>query len=89
MGRHHSEWVTTVDELLIQGDDDAAEFLLWKLVAATEAESLVAKVPPFERHFRRLAQLARRRRDEGLAAELEARFEACALRGADERRAAG
>ncbi len=77
VGRHHTEWVTTVDELLIQGDDDDAEFLLWKLVDAAEAEAQVARVPPFERHFTRLAQLARRRGDERLAKRVRERYEAC------------
>src|SRR5215210_5748598 len=67
IGRHHTEWVTTVDELLIQGDEDQAEFILWRLVDAAEAEALVARVPPFERHFARLTQLAKRRGDERLA----------------------
>jgi hypothetical protein len=88
LGRHHTEWVTTVDELLIQGDDDEAEFLLWKLVDATEAESLLARVPPFERHFQRLSQLARRRKDEKLAAQVQARYEECVRRTDEEHRAA-
>lgn len=77
-GRHHTEWVPTVDELLAQGDDDAAEFLLLKLIAATEAEALDGGAPPFERHFRRLAQIARRRADRQLEAEVLARYERCA-----------
>jgi hypothetical protein len=77
IGRHHTEWVTTVDELLIQGDDDEAELLLFKLIDASEAESLVAGVPPFERHFHRLAQLARRRSDTRLEQQVQARYEAC------------
>ena len=86
VGRHHTEWVTTVDELLIQGDDDAAELLLWKLVDAAEAESLVAGVPPFERHFTRLGQLAKRRNDPRLAAEVRARYDDCVQQAeADER----
>lgn len=89
IGRHHTEWVTTVDELLIQGDDDDAEFLLWKLVDASEAESLVAGVPPFERHFRRLSQLAKRRNDVRLATEVNARYEECVLRTQGHERAAG
>jgi hypothetical protein len=80
MGRHHTEWVPTVDELIIQGDDDEAEFLLLKLIDATEAEALLAGVPPFERHFRRLAQIARRRGDERFEATILARYDACALR---------
>ena len=87
-GRHHTEWVTTVDELLIQGDEDEAEFLLWKLVDASEAESLLAGVPPFERHFRRLGQLAKRRNDPRLAAEVNSRYEQCAAKVSKDGRAA-
>jgi len=79
-GRHHTEWAATVDELIIQGDDDEAEFLLLRLVDATEAETLLAGVPPFERHFRRLAQIARRRGDRKFEAQVVARYEECALR---------
>jgi hypothetical protein len=77
IGRHHTEWVTTVDELLIQGDDDEAEFLLWKLIDASEAESLVAQVPPFERHFTRLIQLGRRRGDDRLVKRISERYDKC------------
>jgi hypothetical protein len=89
LGRHHTEWITTVDELLIQGDDDDAEFLLWKLVDASEAESLVAGVPPLERHFTRLAQLAKRRSDSRLAAVVQARYDACVRQTESDHRAAG
>lgn len=77
IGRHHTEWSATVDELIIQGDEDAAEFLLWRLIDAVEAEALVIGTAPFERHFTRLAQIARRRRDETLALRVRARYEAC------------
>ena len=77
IGRHHTEWSATVDELIIQGDDDAAEFLLWKLIDAAEAEALLSGTSPFERHFTRLAQLARRRRDETLASRVRNRYEVC------------
>jgi hypothetical protein len=79
-GRHNTEWAGTVDELIIQGDDDEAEMLLLRLVEATEAESAAHDVPPFERHFRRLAQIARRRGDRRLEAQVDERYEACALR---------
>lgn len=79
-GRHHTEWTSTVDELIIQGDDDEAEFLLLRLLDATEAESLLAGVPPFERHFRRLAQIAQRRGDKKFEARVVARYEQCAGR---------
>src|SRR5437870_3941607 len=39
VGRHHSEWSATVDELLVQGDEDEAELLLWRLIDAAEAEA--------------------------------------------------
>ena len=77
MGRHHTEWCATVDELLIQGNDDDAEFLLWKLIDAVETEVLERQVPPFERHFTRLAQLAKRRKDTALARGVRERYEAC------------
>lgn len=77
-GRHHTEWTATVDELIIQGDEDEAEFLLLRLVEATEAEAHVAGVPPFERHFHRLAQIARRRGDKKLEARILARYQDCA-----------
>lgn len=79
-GRHHTEWAPTVDELIIQGDDDEAEFLLLRLTDATEAEVLLAGVPPFERHFRRLAQIARRRGDRAFEARVVARYEQCVER---------
>jgi hypothetical protein len=89
-GRHHTEWATTVDELIIQGDDDAAEFLLLRLVDATEAEAMVAGVPPFERHFHRLSQIAHRRGDTKLEARIRERYEDCARNVAEQgRRAAG
>lgn len=77
IGRHHTEWAPTVDELIIQGDDDEAEFLLWKLVDATEAEALLTGVPPYERHFARLAQLAGRRGDKVLANQVRQRYVDC------------
>jgi hypothetical protein len=84
-GRHHTEWALTVDELIIQGDDDEAEFLLLHLVEATEAEASVAGVPPFERHFHRLAQIARRRGDKKLEARIRARYEDCAQQANEQR----
>jgi hypothetical protein len=81
-GRHHSEWIPTVDELIIQGDDDEAEFLLWKLIEAGEAESQQMGAPPFERHYRRLGQLAARRNDPGLAKQVRDRYDAATNLGA-------
>lgn len=88
-GRHHTEWAATVDELIIQGDEDEAELLLLRLIEATEAEALVAGVPPFERHFHRLAQIARRRGDVRLEERVKARYEACARAAQEHHRAAG
>ena len=88
-GRHHTEWIATLDELLLQGDTDAAEFLLVRLVDASEAESLLAGVPPFERHFTRLGQIARSRGDETLSRELKRRFRACEVRAPGRTRAVG
>jgi hypothetical protein len=76
-GRHHTEWAGTVDELIIQGDDDEAEFLLLRLIDATEAEAVAADVPPYEHHFRRLAQIARRRGDRKLESQVRARYDEC------------
>ena len=73
LGWHHTEWGSTVEALIAGGDLDAAEFLLWRLVEATEAEALIAHVPPLEQHFRRLAWIARQRGDETLAAQLRKR----------------
>ena len=79
-GRHNTEWAGTVDELLIQGDVDEAELLLIRLIEATEAEAEAHDVPPFERYFRRLGQIAQRRGDRRLEAHIEERYEACAAR---------
>jgi len=88
-GRHHTQWSTTVDELIIQGDDEA-ELLLLRLVEATEAEAHVAGVLPFERHFNRLLQIARRRGDVKLEKSVQARYEECARRATEHHeRAAG
>lgn len=89
MGRHHTEWIATLDQLLIQGDSDAAEFLLVRLVDASEAESLLAGVPPFERHFTRLGQIARSRGDEKLSRELRRRYKECEQRAPNPRRQVG
>ena len=72
-GRHHSEWIPTVEALIAEGDLDAAEFLLWRLVEATEAEARIEQVPPLEQHYRRLGWIARQRDDEQLAARLRRR----------------
>ncbi len=85
VGRHHTEWIPTVEALIGEGDLDAAEFLLWRLVEATEQEALIEHVPPLEQHFRRLGWIARQRGDEALAAQLRKRSaasKASATRGA-------
>ena len=74
-GRHHSEWVPTVNELIVEGDWDGAESLLWKFVATAEAESRLTGRAPFEGHYQRLAQLAERRQDHNLAAHLRRRHQ--------------
>ncbi len=89
MGRHHTEWIATLDQLLLQGDTDAAEFLLVRLVDATEAESLLAGVPPFERHFARLGRIARSRGDEKLSRDLRRRFKECSQRASAAQREVG
>ena len=57
-----------------------------RLIDATVAEATLRGVPPFERHFRRLAQIARRRGDTKLEAQIAARYEDCVrqARGAGE-----
>ncbi len=77
IGRHHTEWIPTVEALIGDDDFDAAELLLWRLVEATEAEALIAGVPPLEQHFRRLGWIAKRRGDEALAKRLERRCQEC------------
>ncbi|MSO79704.1 MAG: hypothetical protein EXQ79_08875 [Acidimicrobiia bacterium] len=73
LGRHHTEWIPTVEALIGESDLDAAEFLLWQLVEATEQETLTEHVPPLELHFRRLGWIARQRGDEALAVKLRKR----------------
>ena len=77
MGRHHTEWIPTVEALITDGDLDAAEFLLWRLVEATESEALLAGVPPLEQHFRRLGWIAQKRGDHELAKRLRQRCDEC------------
>jgi hypothetical protein len=77
IGRHHTEWSATVDEIIAEGDTDGAELLLRRLVETTEAEVATQGTPPAEFHFRRLAQLAERRDDPGFAAQVRERFERC------------
>lgn len=77
VGRHHTEWVATVDELLVERLDDEATFLLRRLVDTVEAEVGAAGVPPYRRHFSLLADLARRRGDHQLARRTEERYDAC------------
>jgi len=77
VGRHHTEWISTVEALIGDEDLDGAEFLLWRLVEATEAESLLAGVPPLEQHFRRLRWIATKRGDAVLARKLTERYEEC------------
>jgi hypothetical protein len=77
VGRHHTEWIPTVEALIADNDVDAAEFLLWRLVEATEAESLLAGVPPVEQHFRRLRWIASKRGDDTMARQLSERYDEC------------
>jgi hypothetical protein len=77
IGRHHSEWSPTVDELLLQGDDVEAELLLWRLIDAAEAEARVTGTPPYDRHYTRLMQIADRRHDDALVGRIEAQHEEC------------
>jgi hypothetical protein len=74
-GRHHSEWIPTVNEFVVEGDWDGAESLLWKLIAAAETESRITGRAPFKGHYRRLAQLAERRHDPSLAAHVRRRHQ--------------
>ncbi len=85
IGRHHSEWSATVDELLLQGDEVEAELLLWRLIDAAEAEARTTGTPPYDRHYTRLVQLAERRNDHDLAARVRAQHEECARMAEDAR----
>jgi hypothetical protein len=90
VGRHHSEWIGTVDELTIQGQDDEVELLLRKLIDAAEAEAYLTGLRPPEGYYNRLERLARRRNDNSFAASTRARYEQiCASLKPDAGRRAG
>jgi hypothetical protein len=73
-GHHHSEWIPTVEALIDDGDPDAAELLLWRLIDATESEALATGAHPLDRHFRRLERLVRYRGDNALADQVKQRY---------------
>jgi hypothetical protein len=74
-GRHHTEWIATVEALIEDEDLDGAELLLWRLVDATEAEARATGAYPFDRHFRRLERLIRFRGDQALADQVKRRYD--------------
>lgn len=68
-GRHHSDWVATLDRLRADGKDDAALDLLIDCMTAAEHEAGTLGAPPPPRYAHRAAVIHRRRRD--YAAEVE------------------
>jgi hypothetical protein len=74
-GRHHSEWIPTVEALIDDDSLDAAELLLWRLIDATEAEARATGAQPLDRHFRRLERLVRLRGDDALGDQVKRRYD--------------
>jgi hypothetical protein len=68
-GRHHSDWVATLDRLRARGMDDAGLELLVECMAAAEREAWALGSPPPTMYAHRAAVIHRRRRDH--AAEVE------------------
>jgi hypothetical protein len=68
-GRHHTDWVATLDRLRARGMDEAGLELLLECMAAAEREAWATRgVPPLI-YAHRAAVIHRRRRD--YAAEVE------------------
>ncbi|KRC66012.1 hypothetical protein ASE12_15370 [Aeromicrobium sp. Root236] len=68
-GRHHSEWVATLDRLRARGRDDTGLALLLECMAAAEREAWATQGVPPQEYAHRAAVIHRRRRD--YAAEVE------------------
>lgn len=68
-GRHHSEWMATLDRLRARGMDEAGLELLLECMAAAEHDAWAAQVAPTPVYAHRAAVIHRRRRD--YAAEVE------------------
>ncbi len=62
-GRHHSDWVSTLDRLRARGMDDAGLELLAECMAAAEREAWALESPPPTIYAHRAAVIHRRRRD--------------------------
>jgi hypothetical protein len=68
-GRHHSEWMATLDGLRARGRDEAGLELLLECMAAAEREAWAVQDAPPPAYAHRAAVIHRRRRD--YAAEVE------------------
>ena len=68
-GRHHSDWVATLDRLRARGRDEAGLELLLECMAAAEREAWAAQGIPTPEYAHRAAVIHRRRRD--YAAEVD------------------
>lgn len=68
-GRHHSDWVATLDRLRARGRDEAALELLLECMAAAEREAWATQGIPPTTYAHRAAVIHRRQRD--YAAEVE------------------
>jgi hypothetical protein len=62
-GRHHSDWVATLDRLRARGMDDAGLELLLECMAAAEREAWAVQGVPTPEYAHRAAVIHRRRRD--------------------------
>jgi len=68
-GRHHSEWMATLDRLRARGMDEAGLELLVECMAAAERDAWASQGIPTPVYAHRAAVIHRRRRD--YAAEVE------------------
>lgn len=68
-GRHHSDWVATLDHLRARGADTAGLELLLECMAAAEREAWEGRGVPTPVYAHRAAVIHRRRRD--YASEVE------------------
>lgn len=59
-GRHHTEWIGTVQVLVEEDDLHALQLLVPHLVAAAQAEAAVTGAPPYGWYDDQLAQVEER-----------------------------
>jgi hypothetical protein len=77
-GRHHVDWVPTVEEWLREGREDEALALLLEIIEAAEQIARVDQVAPPTGYTKRAVAIYRERDDrEGELAILERYAEAC------------